>query len=391
MENVKKRKMLLVLPLLVIPFLTMAFWALGGGKQSPQSVEVNSGLNVGLPDARLKEDKILDKLGFYEKADKDSMKLDEWMRSDTYFKRDTVPAFGADLEEMTITTAGKYNQRLNTSPYDKGYSGPDAEIMRKLKELQFQIDNPAPVTKISPPDNQFSHELDRLETMMKSNSGSGEDAELNQLQGTLDRILDIQHPDRVKERSIKNKDAVFAVRRDKGVDTLVKGFYSYSDVHELTPKEQSSIEAIIAANQTIVNGSVMKFRLVNDVYIKGVLVMANTPVSGIAVLDGERLTIEINSIRSGKSIFPVKLEVYDMDGMPGIYIPGTINREVAKESLNNSLSLADMTSLDPSLKAQATVTGIGAVKSLVSKKAKLVRVSVKAGYKVLFNNKNQTP
>jgi len=50
-----------------------------------------------------------------------------------------------------------------------------------------------------------------------------------------------------------------------------------------------------------------------------------------------------------------------------------------------------MTTLDPSLKAQATATGIGTIKSLVSKKAKLVRVQVKAGYKVLLNNKNQNP
>jgi hypothetical protein len=28
----RKRKMMLVLPLLIIPFLTMAFWALGGGQ-----------------------------------------------------------------------------------------------------------------------------------------------------------------------------------------------------------------------------------------------------------------------------------------------------------------------------------------------------------------------
>ena len=27
----RKRKMMMVLPLLVLPFLTMAFWALGGG------------------------------------------------------------------------------------------------------------------------------------------------------------------------------------------------------------------------------------------------------------------------------------------------------------------------------------------------------------------------
>jgi conjugative transposon TraM protein len=132
----------------------------------------------------------------------------------------------------------------------------------------------------------------------------------------------------------------------------------------------------------------VKFRTVNDIYVNGKLVPKDNLISGIATLDGERLTVEIKSIRSGKNLFNVKLEVYDMDGLPGIYIPGTINRDVAKESLNNSLSLADMTTLDPSLKAQATATGIGAVKSLISKKTKLVRVQVKAGYKVLLKNQN---
>lgn len=238
-------------------------------------------------------------------------------------------------------------------------------------------------------DEQFSGELDRLEGMLKVNTSNGEDQEMKQLQGTLDRILDIQHPDRVKERSVKNKGAVYAVRRETGTDTLVKGFYSYSDEKELKGEEQNAIEAIIANNQTIVNGAVVKFRTINDIFINGKLIPKNTLVSGIAGLEGERLAIEINSIRSGKSLYNVKLEVYDMDGLPGIYIPGTINREVAKESLNNSLSLADITAIDPSLKAQATATGIGALKSLVSKKAKLVRVQVKAGYKVLFKNKNQ--
>ncbi|MBK6993326.1 MAG: conjugative transposon protein TraM [Chitinophagaceae bacterium] len=38
-------------------------------------------------------------------------------------------------------------------------------------------------------------------------------------------------------------------------------------------------------------------------------------------LNNERLEAEINSIRYGNSLFPVKLEIYDMDGLPGIYIP----------------------------------------------------------------------
>lgn len=394
-NNVKQRKLLLVLPLLAIPFLTMAFWALGGGKEKKEENTEVKGLNLELPDARLKEDKLMDKLSFYEKADKDSLKLEEWMRSDPYFKRDTMPVFPTELEELSRVTTGKYNQRLNSSPYEKGASNPEDQVLQKLKILETEM-NKTTTTVYEDPVKQsngndpFASEVNRLEQIMQlNNAGSNNDPEIKQLENTLDKILDIQHPQRVKERSIKYKAAAYVVRKSSGADTIVKGFYSYSDDRELQESEQNAIEAIIAAHQTIVNGAVVKFRLLNDVYIKGNLVPANTPFSGIASLDGERLHVEIHSIRCGKSIYSVQLDVYDMDGLPGIYIPGTINREVAKESLNNSLSLADMTALDPSLKAQATATGIGAVKSLVSKKAKLVRVQVKAGYKILLNNKNQ--
>lgn len=385
--NVKQRKMMLVLPLLVIPFLTMAFWALGGGKGTKVVAETK-GLNLKLPDANLKEDKGIDKLGFYDQAAKDSMKMDEWMRNDPYFKRDTVPqlSFPNELEELTTTTANKYNQRLNPSPYEKTTNNPEDQIIQKLKVLQNELNKPTQVENVIEQDEGFSAELNRLENMLKVNGGSGEDEEMKQLQGTLDKILDIQHPQRIKERSIKNKEAAYAVRREAGPDTLVKGFFSYSDPKEL--EEQNAVEAIIATNQTIVNGAVVKFRTVNDIYVNGRLVPKDNIISGIATLDGERLNVEIKSIRYGKSLFNVKLEVYDMDGLPGIYIPGTINREVAKESLNNSLSLADMTTLDPSLKAQATATGVGAIKSLISKKSKLIRVQVKAGYKVLLKNQN---
>lgn len=395
MKNVKSRKMLLVFPILVIPFLTMAFWALGGGKGKKEEKSEVKGLNLELPDARLNEDKLMDKLSFYEKADKDSLKLEEWMRSDPYFKRDTMPVLPTELEELSTVTAGKYNQRLNTSPYEKGMSNPEDQIMQKLKLLENEMSKTTTNVKEdlvnqSNGNDQFSAEVDRMEQMLQlNNAGNKGDPEIKQLENTLDKILDIQHPQRVKERSVKNKGAVYVVRKSSGADTIVKGFYSYSDDRELQVAEQNAIEAIIATNQTIVNGAVVKFRLLNDVFIKGNLVPSNTPFSGFATLDGERLNVEIHSIRFGKSIYAVQLDVYDMDGLPGIYIPGTINREVAKESLNNSLSLADMTSLEPSLKAQATATGIGAVKSLVGKKAKLVRLQLKAGYKVLLNNKNQ--
>lgn len=378
MKNVKQRKMMLMLPVLIIPFLTMGFWAMGGGKGKKEVAETK-GLNLELPDANLKEEKT-DKLGFYDQADKDSLKMEELMRTDPYFKRDTVPEwlFGNELE--TFTSESKYGQRLNTSLYEKPQHNPEEQLMQKLKSLQDELNKPVPVQSV-PEENESYEQLTRMSTSAE------EDPEIRQIGATLDKILDIQHPERVKERSQKNKQAAYAVRREKGADTLVNGFYSYSDPKEL--EEQNAVEAIIAANQAIVNGAVVKFRTVTDMYVNGKLIPKDNLISGIASLDGERLVVEINSIRCGKNLFNVKLEVYDMDGLPGIYIPGTINRDVAKESLNNSLSLADMTTLDPSLKAQATATGIGAVKNLISKKTKLVRVQVKAGYKVLLKNKTQ--
>lgn len=34
-EFLRKRKFLMVLPLLILPFVTLFFWALGGGQGSP--------------------------------------------------------------------------------------------------------------------------------------------------------------------------------------------------------------------------------------------------------------------------------------------------------------------------------------------------------------------
>ncbi len=77
-----------------------------------------------------------------------------------------------------------------------------------------------------------------------------------------------------------------------------------------------------------------------------------------------------------------------MDGLPGIYIPGAITRDVAKQSADNGLQLMELTSIDPSVKAQVAAAGISTVKTMLSRKVKQVKVMVKAGYKVLLKDRN---
>ncbi|HRQ51388.1 MAG TPA: hypothetical protein PLR74_12670, partial [Agriterribacter sp.] len=83
----RRRKFLLVAPLLVIPFITMMFWALGGGKGSngaAAGAPQQQGLNLELPDANFKKDKPTDKLGYYEKAEADSARMRSLLRKDPY-------------------------------------------------------------------------------------------------------------------------------------------------------------------------------------------------------------------------------------------------------------------------------------------------------------------
>ncbi|MBL7738139.1 MAG: conjugative transposon protein TraM [Chitinophagaceae bacterium] len=410
----RKRKMMLVLPLLVIPFLTMAFWAVGGGKgNEPVIANEQKGLNLNLPDAKMKDENLTDKLSFYDKADKDSAKLEEWMRTDPYYqqKEDTGYSPANELELLTQNSASKYNQRLNASPYETSSNNPEQKLLQKLALLQKEI-NKQPEVPVNEDgdvssynqDGELSGDMDRLENMMvtmnKTNTG---DPEMQQLNGTLEKILDIQHPQRVKdklkEKSLQQKQVVFAVTtlpklaNVSLIDTMKKKpnssnqFLGATNEAEETT-ESFSIEAIVNSNQSLVNGAVIQLRLFTDVFINGVLIPKGTPLSGIASLNNERLEAEINSIRYKYQLFPVKLELYDMDGLPGIYIPGSISRDVAKNSADNSLQLMELTTLDPSLKAQVAAAGINAAKSLLSRKVKQVKVIIKEGYKILLKDKN---
>lgn len=410
----RKRKMMLIMPVLIFPFVTMAFWALGGGGGNNNNTTENTGLNLQLPDAVLPKEDNADKLSFYEEADFDSLKRAETLRNDPFY-RDSANILETVLTPVTeniFAPSSPYSNN-NYSTYSGNVSENEKRVNQKIDELNKQINRPdnsrlySPGTSFAPQPEpytkQFSTDVDRLQDMMQTMSNNEDgDPEMEQLNGTLEKILDIQHPERVakklRERSLKDKDQVFIVSKTKeknNVGILNAGkitqpsknkFFSLED--DTTSFDQNAVEAVIHQTQVLVAGTVVKMRLVNDIYINGSLITKGSFVYGTAQLDDERLSINVNSIRNNNSLFPVKLEVYDLDGMAGIHIPGAISRDVAKQSADNGLQLMELSAMDPSLKAQATATGINAAKSLFSKKVKQVKVTVKAGYKILLRDKN---
>jgi conjugative transposon TraM protein len=401
------------------------FWALGGGKMKKAEAQIQkqAGFNIRLPDANLKDDKLMDKMSYYDKAKLDSAKFQELVKNDPNY-RNRTPADSDDyLSQRYGSFQNPVNNRagLNTSLFgSQSHNDPNTDkIYRKLAELDREMSKPIPTSTQNSEYDMHQHrpgsvnnnttvnssDVNRLEQMMNiMNEPDGEDSEMKQLNGMLDKILDVQHPGRgqekLKQTSATERGQVFAVSSHKNdnrislLDTnhvtagTTNGFYSLTGTTTIEDSP-NTIQAVIHETQTIVDGSTIKLRLVNDVIINGVHIPKDNFLFGIASLRGERLGIMINSVRYINSLFPVELTVYDMDGLDGIYIPGAITREVAKQSADRSMQAIGLTKLDASLGAQAAGAGIEAAKTLFSKKVKLTKVTVKAGYRVLLRDMKQ--
>lgn len=407
----RKRKFLIVLPVVIMPFLFLLFYSLGGGKgkQNPGQSR-SSALSTTLPDPVLDNNRPTDKLSLYEQAEKDSEEQRRNQLSDPFAA--WMPVDSSKMLQASPQSPFSYSPNASyeasASPlYPSPKKSPEAEMEQKIAQLEKALHAPdtpvADTPQIRSSSEGDSPELQRLEAMMQSLSGqsAAPDPELTQASSLMDKILDVQHPDRVRQRireqSFDNKKTVYPVSTEpeKEVSDLLNDFgkpnlnapistNGFYDEDATFPAEQNALLASVHESQTLVSGATIKIRLEQDAYVQGQLIPKGSFVFGICSLNGERLEVTINSIRSGNSIFTVSLIAYDMDGLPGIRIPGSINRDASKESSERALQTLNMGSLDPSIGAQAASAGIEAAKNLLSRKVKLIKVTVKEGYPLLL-------
>lgn len=340
-----KRKILLVLPLLVMPFLALAFYAAGGGSGSSVEVAAAKGISTALPGANFKTEEPADKMGFYEKSGKDT-------------------AVSGRLENLAnrVGFAGKGKE-------DKA-----AEISEKLAALNREINSPSePSTTGGAKGSAFSKapnqnsgsmkgDVDRLELLMKSmKSDKGADPEMEQMNSMLEKLLDIQNPGRAQQK-------------------VVGKIYG-----EGVEKEFLAVPAEIADGGKVVQGSTIRLRLLDSVVLKNVVVPKGHEVFGLCRLVNQRLLLDIKSIRLKELIIPVELTMYGMDGMPGLEAKDAVFGDVASGGAADAVGGISVYGLD-GIGGQVAGAGIDAAKSLFSRKVRVVRVKLKSGEKVLLRN-----
>ena len=328
----QKRQLLLMIPILTFPFLTLTFWALGGGK-TPDDFPNDSaqkGFNLELPGIAEAGEKVLDKMGHYQRSHADSTRYLQEVKKDPYYRM----AFNAEIESKSHPSLESPVIEKTSSQHLSNNLYSDAQeelIMEKLEALNKTLsESPEPVTTAAAYPDEVSiasmqsnsgldTDLDRLDQMMQQmqRANAQPDPEFQQMAELLDKILDIQHPERVQQRVEAERKATFSDQRpvispvsnpqstslDNSSPNEIQnellshnGFFGL-ELDETKLQISQSIQAVIHEEQTLISGETVRLRLTQETTIAGEIIPKDQLVYGAASLNGDRLKISIRHIR----------------------------------------------------------------------------------------------
>ena len=166
------------------------------------------------------------------------------------------------------------------------------------------------------------------------------------------------------------------------------GFNTVADAG--SEKAKNTISAVVHGDQTLINGQAIRLRTTEAMYAGSRLIPRNTIITGLCRIGGERLEISVSSIEYEGTIIPVALSVYDSDGQQGIYIPGSMEITAIKEIAGNmGQSLGTTINLNQQNAGEQLLTDLGrgaiqGTSQYISKKAREIKVSLKAGYRLFL-------
>lgn len=318
-----------------------------------------------------------------------------------YSKHDnkrTIRSFD-EMYDLTSDTLRKTTSKPSSSEDD---------IFRDVKNADHQVKDIYAAMSADEEYNNLAKEKEELERKVAEMEYQQRETEVRMQRQQADQMIEqAKLKDKPKEEAapVKLKDDFFSDDA-KRVSAL-----SENTVSALSNKEPDSgkeyqhgfntpvgvgyelgantIRACIHREQTVVDGQRVKLRLLESLRAGTVVLPPGHVISGVARLQKDRLDILINSLEYDGSIIPVAMTVYDTDGSAGIYCPGSEELNAAKEitanagtSLGSSISFA--TSAGQQIAMDITRGLISGGSQYLSKKMRVVKVTLKENYQVLL-------
>lgn len=327
-----------VLPLILLPFLCLFFyaWKSSFGREEPIAQNPNE-LQDHLVDVSdgVKKKGIEDKLDAYRKQYKDA---------------DGYTAVGGIEEEQTIRqqVPDLYNQTEK-----RMLDSIDREMKRKFGTAGGIAPKPKPVfpdvgskrssSRAYDADRDLATALSKLKQQQQVSSNPqaqfASTAQVDPMKmfreqmSLIDSMGKANDPDykAQQERNRAIERAELELKNQKKLNvSKSEGATGYFNT--IVPEsEESFIRAIIDQNITGYAGSRLRIRLLDDINVGRFLIKKGTYIyAQISGFSGQRVNLTISSIFQNNNILPVRLDVYDNDGLPGLYVPASAFREFSK-------------------------------------------------------------
>jgi conjugative transposon TraM protein len=320
-----------VLPLILLPFLCLFFYAWQSGFSKPkEAVKETVGLNgsVGQVSTDVRKKQLADKLDAYRNTYKEA----DGLTAVNVIPRENSsnPAFNNDYSDQQKKKLDSIQQAMklkfgtgdnnNSRQVPQTRLSNDRQVAGAIEAMRRQPNPIRPVVAVArekDPMEVFKAQMAIMDSINKANDPAYKD-ELKKKQAA-EKVA------RLKENQVK-----FSVEKADAVS---------GDFNTVLPqKEPAFISAVIDENVTGYAGSRLRLKLLEDIKAGNNLIKKGTYL--FAQINGfteQRVTLAVTSILYDGKILPVKLDIYDMDGLPGLYVPSSAFRDFTKDLGSNSV------------------------------------------------------
>jgi len=410
-----KRQKMIVLPAMVLVFIG-AMWLIFAPSSGKEQEPGTGGYNIEMPDADKENRRIIgDKAKAYEQGameERQENRSRAMQQLGDLFDRDTAEAdSGSDFDlanpggteeavkpaPKTIQSSAAAYRDLNATlgnfyEQPKNDNAELDEMLERIATLESELESGK--ERSSTMDEQVALMEKSYELAAKYMGGQngtqaadGQTAESSPVQkagkNTAKPVRQVTH--QVVSslgQPVSNAEFVasFSQERNRSFNTAV-GVTTVSD--------RNTIPACVYGAQSVTDGQTVRLRLLEPMAVADRIIPRNAVVVGAAKIQGERLAIEITSLEHDGTVIPVKLEVYDTDGQPGIFIPNSMEMNAVREvAANMGGSLGSSINISTNAGAQlASDLGKGLIQGTsqyIAKKMRTVKVHLKAGYRVML-------
>jgi len=339
--NINFKQPKYILPLILLPFFCLFFFVYHSGfAKKKTAAKEQAGFNGTVADVspEIKKKQLEDKLDAY----RNSYKEGDGMTAVTALpsEKTSNPTYDNTysdqqkrmLDSISRTMKDKYSQRnmggQSTNPAWQpartGVSAQDKAMAEALNNLSRR--QQAARTESTPaakdPMQMFRQQMAYLDSINKAN-----DPALKAEKQKKDALA--------KAAELKAAEPVLAVQKAKAAS---------ADFNTVLPDEHPDfIKVVIDENLTGYAGSRIRLRLLDDIQVGRSLIPKDTYLFAlISGFSGQRVTLSVKSILYQGKILPVKLEVYDLDGLAGLYVPESAFRDFTKDASTNVIQGVDM-------------------------------------------------